>query len=156
MNKEYYKIVEFSLTKYLIRGLLFLWIIFASVRFNINPTFFGITIIAALIFILTISEMSIEANKNFIEITHKKWLSLLNRKEIIEYDEIVDIVYIRPQISAISIILNLIMYAPGTLEKGPRLSITLKEDRWAEIRTFGSEQMNKELIQFVKLNLKQK
>ncbi|MFC2132902.1 hypothetical protein ACFLRG_03790 [Bacteroidota bacterium] len=153
MRIEQYKIVEYPLLQYIIRIVLFFWIIFASLKFSVNPSFFGITIIIALIIILTISERTIETKQHFIEIRHKKWLSFLSKKEKIGYNEIVDIQYVAPEMSGMAIVLNLIEYIPGTIQKGPKLSFTLKRNRWKKIPTIGGKEKNDELIKAIKKNL---
>lgn len=154
MKTEYFKIKEYPFNQYIGKIILLCWIVFAIIKFNINPNFFGATIIVAVFLILSITETSIEAKERFLEIKYRNWSPFLNKSEKIDYKDIVNIEYIKPEISGVSILLNLIVRVHGTLRKGPKLYLTLSENKWKEIDAFGKKSQIDKLIKVVKSNVR--
>ncbi len=111
------------------------------------------TITIALLFILLIDLTSIEAKDGCVEIKEGTLLPFMNKSNKIEYVDIIEIKYIKPEFSAILMLLNLIYTVSSTINKKSILQFELRGGIKKEIETFGSRSDNEILVNVIKNNM---
>lgn len=156
-DDELFKIKEFSLFKNVLRIVLIGWIIFAIYKFNINQYFFGITILIAVVLIILISEMVLEAKENYIQICNNRWFRIFSSTFKAKYKDIELIYYEKSTINYVIFILTLIDGMAGTddiAKNDAKLYIKFKNGEVKEFYTIGNKNQNAKLINIVLSQIK--
>ena len=141
---------EFPIIQIVARVLILAWIVFAVFMYSINPIFFGISILSALILFLLISEIKITSTNLYITIKHDNLLPFLSKRKDYYFKDIDEISIDKEKRTLATFALDLVFYRPGFFGKMPdNLCIKHKSEGWVDIPISHTTKEGKEFISLV-------
>lgn len=156
-DEPLYIIEDFPLLIWVSRAILGGWIMFATIKFQVNPLFFGITIAIAILLILIKYERSVIVRKDCIEIRSKALIPFLNRKKVIYYSSLKNISLEEYGFSfdLKTFLVKLIFNVSHTAFGYDKIVIDYKDGFWEKIICIGNRKENEILVQYIEAKLLQ-
>ena len=141
--------------KVLIMLILMAWIVFAVSMFEVNPGFFGVTILLAVIFILNIKRYLMIASAESLILKEVPLTPLFKKQYEIFYKEMDSVDYQDGEVNGLVMIISFIFL--GTINfahKEPAIFITLKDGTMLTLKPpkYDNDD-NRELVKVVKTQI---
>jgi hypothetical protein len=137
-------------TRVIIMRMIFIAIIILCIyNFNINPALFGFIIALSTIYIIFSGVYMVIVTDEDIEFTFKRLLPLFTKSKKIAFTDIKSIELIERGYSALTIILNQIIFVPGNTSPADYYIIYLHDGTHFEHQCQGSRKEHKKAVELV-------
>ena len=135
---------------YIIRIALMIWIVFGAFKYEINPFFFGSTILVALILIAWLPLKTIYIVQNTLYIKNVRIIKISSTKIEIPIYQIEEIRFEKGKWSFTRFILDGFGYLAGSFGKEPSyIFYKAKNQNWEKMETIGSPEENEALVRLI-------
>jgi len=138
----------------ILRGFCLIIIILSVYNYNVNNGFFGFLIILFSLLFLFSGRDSMNINDDQVSFKFKRLVPIGTKIKTIKLKEIESSEFIEGKITATSIILNLIAYAPGTMRSDDEIIIKLINGNIFRHNKVGTKKQSKDAITIINKKIK--